>query len=149
VTAFLLMLLAVLTGWSSEPRDQPATSVPYDGGRLVADVRWFEGTVGLHFLRHGREVDAWCSSGAPIRSGDLVAWVTLVCPESGDIGATVLHRARVDGSHRVDQGLPRRPDTSGSVTLLRFRGADLVYRSIDGELWRTDLVAPPRRLPGR
>jgi hypothetical protein len=77
-------------------------------------------------MRHGREVDAWCSSGAPIRSGDLVAWVTLVCPESGDAGATVLHRARVDGYHQVAQRLPRRRNTSSSVTLLRFQGDDIV-----------------------
>lgn len=137
--AFLLMVLTALTG----------SSVPYAGGQLVTDDRWFEGTVGLHLMRDGREVAAWCSSGAPIRSADLVAWVTLVCPESGEIGATVLHRARVDGSHRVDQRLPRRTDTSGSVSLLRFRGDDLVYRSIDGDVWRTDLVAPPRRIRDR
>jgi hypothetical protein len=35
------------------------------------------------------------------------------------------------------------------VTLLRFRGDDLVYRSIDGDVWRTDLAAPPRRIRDR
>ena len=140
------LLIAVGAVATSAPSGATVERVAYDGGHLVTDGRYFEGTVTLRFVRDGHVLHRWCSSGAPLRSAGRVAWVTLTCPESGDITGTVLHRARADGSCRVDQRLERRPDTSGSVSLLRFRGEDLVYRSIDGARWRTDLAHPPHRI---
>ena len=45
---------------------------PYHGGWLVADTRFFEGTVGLALIdNEGDVVDEWCSSGGPVTSGNV------------------------------------------------------------------------------
>jgi len=58
-------------------RDGVSGVVPYDGGLLVSDTWWFEGTNGLDLVRDGRRVTDWpsshrCSSGTPAASRDWV-----------------------------------------------------------------------------
>lgn len=72
--------------------------VPYDGGFLVSDTLFFEGTVGLNVVRDGRVVETHCSAGVPTRSDDWVRWLIAYCPESADFTSAEVHRARPDGS---------------------------------------------------
>jgi len=67
---------------------------PYHDGHLVADGRVFEGTVGLASLVDGERTQLGpCATGAGVLSGDRgqVAWLTMGCPESGQLGPTVVH----------------------------------------------------------
>jgi len=67
---------------------------PYHGGHLVADTRIFEGTVGLAALVDGERTGLGpCATGAGVLSADRdrVAWTTMGCPESNQLGATVVH----------------------------------------------------------
>ena len=70
------------------------TSVVPDGvGYLVTDDRWFEGTLGMHRLdAYGRLVSSWASTG-PALAGPRgrAVWVSLVAPESGETGPTLVH----------------------------------------------------------
>jgi hypothetical protein len=82
--------------------------VPYAGGFLVSDTRYFEGTVGLHRLVDGREVGEYCSSGVPSRADGWVTWVVAYCPESADFIRAEVHRARPDGSEETVRRIPPR-----------------------------------------
>jgi hypothetical protein len=82
--------------------------VPYDGGFLVSDTRYFEGTVGLHRLVDGRVVGEYCSSGVPSREDGWVTWVVAYCPESADFVRAEVHRARPDGSEETVRRIPPR-----------------------------------------
>ena len=74
--------------------------LPYDDGLLVADTRWFEGSVGLAHVR-GRERTELgpCSTGGgrPDAEGTQVAWLTTGCPEATLVAETVIHVADTDG----------------------------------------------------
>ncbi|WP_377321721.1 hypothetical protein ACFJIY_20990 [Pimelobacter simplex] len=125
--------------------------VPFAGGLLVADTSYFEGTNGLALVRRGRYDATWspggtCSSGVPVASPDgrHVAWTTVRCPESGDVGEGAVHRARTDGSGEVV-----RPTGPGLVQVVGFVGSDVVYdRGFRDGAWRTDFRGPPVRIPG-
>jgi hypothetical protein len=82
--------------------------VPFDGGFLVSDTRYFEGTVGLHRLVGGREVDEHCSSGVPTSEDGWVTWLVASCPESADFVRAEAHRARPDGSGETVREVPPR-----------------------------------------
>ena len=66
---------------------------PYDGGFLIADTRYFEGSVGLVRVDEaGQKVGDWTSSGAPAVAADgQVAWSTFIMPESGETGPSLVH----------------------------------------------------------
>lgn len=120
--------------------------VEYDGGYLVADDRIFEGTVGMQRLdAEGRIVESWAGTGSPVVSRDgRVAWVSLVAPESGGTGPTLLHVDSVDGGAEVTQEVRRR-----SMPFLQgwFRGR-LVYETWGRDAaYLTDLVDRPRPIP--
>jgi hypothetical protein len=73
--------------------------VPYAGGFLVSDDRYFEGSVGLWFVTGAEARDLpGCSSGPPRQADGWVWWMTAHCPESLDIVRAEIHRARPDGS---------------------------------------------------
>jgi len=73
----------------------------YADGLLVADTRWFEGSVGLAYV-HGRQRTQLgpCSTNGGRSSPDRsqVAWLTTGCPEASLVAETVLHVADTDGS---------------------------------------------------
>ncbi|WP_110205216.1 hypothetical protein [Nocardioides daejeonensis] len=124
--------------------------LPYADGHLVADTRFFEGTNGLDLVVGGRTVESWpsaqhCSSGLPAssRTGDLVAWVTVRCPEGDDRSAGAVHRAASDGTGEVTVSLGGR-----TASVVGFLGDAVVYNSgFDRGAWITHFDAPPRRLP--
>jgi hypothetical protein len=122
-----LALLLALTGcqWGPPPRipyvdgttyvtpdgaRQPLTGqekrgvsgiAPLDGGHLVADTFWFEGTVGLSALVDGERTELGpCASGAGVLSRDRreVAWLTMGCPESNQTGPTIVHVGHTVGA---------------------------------------------------
>ena len=75
--------------------------LPYAGGLLVADTRWFEGSVGLAHVR-GRERTELgpCSTSGGVPSPDRrqVAWLTTGCPEASLVAETIIHVADAEGS---------------------------------------------------
>ncbi len=74
---------------------------PLDGGHLVADTFWFEGTVGLSALVGGERTELGpCATGAGVvsRDGQEVAWLTMGCPESNLTGPTVVHVGHTVGA---------------------------------------------------
>jgi hypothetical protein len=115
----------------------------YDGGYLVTDDRWFEGTVGMHRLdAHGRVLSSWASTGPAVRGpGGQVAWISTVPPESGRTGPTLLH---------VDDRV-QRLDPVGNPSGLAWADGRWTYfawarggRGVRGRWWSTDLDGPPR-----
>lgn len=126
---------------------QPSGVVPFAGGHLVADSSWFEGTNGLHLVRAGEVDHGWqqtygCSAGSPVASSDgaHVAWVTLLCPESGEEGEGHLHRADAAGSSEATW-----PIGAGRGSVVGFLGDEVVFNRgfIDGA-WVTDFVEAKR-----
>jgi hypothetical protein len=83
--------------------------VPFAGGFLISDTRYFEGTVGLHRLSGGRSADlSACSSGVPTVENGWVTWLVLHCSESADVVRAGMHRARPDGSEETVRRIPPR-----------------------------------------
>ncbi|MEN8672439.1 hypothetical protein [Nocardioides sp.] len=120
----------------------------FDGGFLVADTRFFEGTSGLvRVTARGREDLGPCTSGAGAVSGDreLVAWATFACPESGEPAPLVIHRYSSRGLQ--SQRVASQP---GHLTqVVGFIGHDVVYQStFTGGVFVTDLVHPPAPVAG-
>ena len=114
----------------------------------MADNHAFEGTLGMWRLdADGRIVgDGWTSTGPPLVAPDgQVAWVSLVAPESGETGPTLIHVGE------------RTQQLNGlfSPYLLGFDGETITFTAralIRGRwtsgIYATDLVepAPSRRL---
>jgi hypothetical protein len=123
-------------------------AVPYDGGFLVSDARWFEMSNGLAFVRDGRPVPGWfpdrlCSSGTPADDGGFVAWAAVSCPESGYTVPGHLHRSATDGSGEVTQPV------AGLASVVGLLGSRVVYHQHHpGGAWVTDFVDPPVRVRG-
>lgn len=118
-------------------------AVPYDGGFLVSDTRWFEGTVGLAALRDGRVTDEWCSTGTPVGTGRWAAWTEFLCPETAEVVHADIVRARPDGSGRDSQPV------TGLASVVGLLGSRVVYNQPrPGGAWITDFVHPPERVPG-
>ncbi len=99
---------------------------PYAGGYLVTDDRIFEGTVGMHRLdADGSLLESWTSTGPALPSRDgRVAWVSLVAPESGQEGPTLLHVDAVAGGAERTQEVAREL----MPFLTRWSEGRLVYR---------------------
>lgn len=79
------------------PRGWGVTGIArYAGGYLLADTRYFEGTLGMQRLdAEGRIVESWTSTGSPLVASDgQVAWVSMIAPESGETGPTLIHVGR-------------------------------------------------------
>lgn len=120
------------------------------GGFMVADAIFFEGTNGVHLIRHGSQVTTWpsaahCSSGSPVASadGDLVAWVTVRCPESLDRTIGAVHRSRASGADHTSQ-----PIGTGLAHVVGFLGGRVVFnRGFVQGGWITDFRRPPIRIP--
>ena len=77
----------------------------YDGGHLVADTRFFEGTSGWPRGRrraHPSSGRARPAAGVPSDDRDRVAWLTMGCPESNLRGRAVVHVADTVGSRRME-----------------------------------------------
>jgi hypothetical protein len=120
--------------------------VPVRDGYLVTDDRWFEGSVGMHRIDDdGDVVASWTSTGPALSSPTgKVAWVSVVPPESGETGATVLH------SEVTTQRLPRlvwpvlsrHDDSVVTFTALRREGTTWRRRG-----FASDLRRPPHRVP--
>ena len=120
--------------------------VPEGDGFLVTDDRFFEGTVGMHRVdARGRVGASWASTGGALPGpGGGAAWVSMVAPESGETGSTVIHTS--SGSQRL-----------GSLimpTLGSFDGDSVTFSALQQEGRRyvrrgfvTDLLDPPRRAP--
>jgi len=118
---------------------------------LVADTRYFEGTNGLALLGPGSREDLGpCTSGGGAVTGDesLAAWATFGCTESVEGPASaIIHRRSVTGTD--EQVIPNEPDKSSLTAVVGFLGQDVVYtRGFGQASYVTDLVAPPRQIPG-
>lgn len=118
----------------------------YAGGYLVTDDRFFEGTVGMHRLDgEGRVLESWGSTGAPVASRDgRLAWMSLVAPESGRSGPTLLHVDAREGGRERTQELER----AGLPLVTGWFRGEVVLRTW-GEPFSslTDLASPPRPVP--
>ena len=122
------------------------TSLVADGdGYLATDDRWFEGTLGMHRLDgEGRAVAGWTSTGPALAGPRGAAWVSLVAPESGETGPTLVHA----GGRTQDIGPLLSPVLAAydgrtlTFTALQEEGRTYVRRG-----FTTDLVDPPERVP--
>jgi len=120
--------------------------VPEGNGFLVTDDQWFEGTVGMHRVdARGHVRDSWTSTGAALagpRGG--AAWVSMVAPESGESGPTVVRTS--GGEQRLESLImPSLHSFDGDIvtfTALQQAGRRYVRRA-----FRTDLADAPRRVP--
>lgn len=72
----------------------------YDGGFLVADARFFEGSVGLARVDcAGRTVESWTSSGSPAVAADgRVGWTSFTPPETGLTRPSLVHVGELEVS---------------------------------------------------
>ncbi|GEP35908.1 hypothetical protein NSZ01_36760 [Nocardioides szechwanensis] len=130
------------------PRDLGVSGfVAYRGGYLVADARYFEGSVGLtRYDAGGRAVASWTSAGRPVSSADglVTTWTSFAPPESGTTAPTLVHVASSTGDGpEVTQELDLiQPSVVGMV------GVDVVIEGGFGAggVWATDLVSAPRRI---
>lgn len=124
---------------------------PFDGGFLIADTSYFEGTSGLAFVNGDtREELKPCTSGsgAVSRDGLVAAWATFGCPESGVAAPTTIHRRTADGTD--DQVIITPPDTNQLASIAGFLGEDVVFNAGFGQggAFITDLKTEPREIPG-
>ncbi len=129
------------------PRRWGTSSIEaYAGGYLVTDDRFFEGTVGMHRLDgDGRVLESWGSTGAPVASRDgRLAWLSLVAPESGRSGPTLLHVDAREGGRERTQEL----DRTGLPLVTGWFLGEVVLRTWSEPFSSlTDLVSPPRPVP--
>ena len=104
--------------------------MPYAGGFLVSDTRYFEGTVGLNVVRAGRVVDGPTARRAcPTRAGGWVTWLvgaTARSPRTSPQAA--VHRARPDGSEETVREIAPRSVPAASRYPERCRLPDLPRR---------------------
>lgn len=117
---------------------------PWGERFLVADTRWFEGTLGLALRgAGGRLVREWPSAGTPVAARDgRVAWSRVTVSEATHPGPARLFVGHRDGAVRAQTVRP------GIVHPLGFAGHRLVFaRAWGGGLFLTDLRARPHRLP--
>ena len=83
---------------------------PYHDGHLVADGRVFEGAVGLASIIDGERTELGpCATGAGVLSRDRehVSWLTMGCPESNQLGPTVVHVGDTAGEAGWSRSLGR------------------------------------------
>jgi hypothetical protein len=115
--------------------------LPYAEGLLVADTRWFEGSVGLAYV-HGRQRTPLgpCSTGGGVPSADhtRVAWLTTGCPEATLVARTVVHVADTDGTG----GWARELDQHSLQFVAGFVGDAVVVAG-----WRDPVRLVPERGP--
>lgn len=116
----------------------------YDGGALVADTLFFEGTNGLFQLAETGTTELGpCASGAGATSDDrrTVVWATFTCPESGQqapLTVSVATAAGVIDTFEVPTDMDRSAITSvagvvdGSVVL--NLNDEVVLANPDGSL---------------
>lgn len=120
---------------------------PFRGGWLVADTRFFEGTVGLAYVAGRTRVDLGpCATGGGVLSGDeaRVAWITQGCPEAGVVAPSLVHVARVTGGREE----AREVDRVGVTQVVGHVGDQIL---LSGSFEGVELVGPggvSRPLPG-
>jgi hypothetical protein len=115
--------------------------LPYADGLLVADTRWFEGSVGLAHVRGNERTELGpCSTGGGVPSADRtrVAWLTLGCPESLELAVAAVHVADADGS----DGWSRELDRQSLLFVVGFLGDAVV---VDG--WLDPIRVVPEEGP--
>jgi hypothetical protein len=97
----------------------------YDGGFLVADTRFFEGSLGVvRIADDGRRLGDWASSGGAVLAPDgEIAWASYVEPESGLTGPSLLHRLDACGDVTSVPWLDRQP-----FSVVAFVGDSVVAR---------------------
>lgn len=129
------------------PRRWGTTAIEeYAGGYLVTDDRSFEGTVGMHRLDgDGRVLASWAGTGPALVSRDgRIAWVSLVAPESGRNGPTLLHVDDLEGGGERTVELDR---TRIPFLVRWFRGG-VVHRAWGRDAsYLTDGSGPPVPVP--
>lgn len=133
------------------PRGLGVTAVAgFDGGLLVADDRIFEGTNGLFLVTDaGVEEVPSCTSGPGAGTGDLAAWATTACPESGVPAPSTVFLREGDGTVR-SQVVETADAASGQLLAVAgiLDGQVVVNRIFDRGAFVTDLVGAPRVVPG-
>ncbi|UUZ57922.1 hypothetical protein [Nocardioides sp. B-3] len=126
------------------PRDRGVTGIAaYGDGYLVADNRFFEGTLAMSRLDSaGRVLDTGPAPGRRSWRRTAVARVSPVAPESGETGPTLIH---VGERTQELSGIfsPYLPGFDGE-TVTFVAHANVHGRWITAD-YATDLVDPPRR----
>jgi hypothetical protein len=123
------------------------TSLVAEGdGYLVTDDRWFEGTLGMHRLDgEGQVFASWTSTGPAVTGPrGAAAWVSIVAPESGETGPTLVHTSgrQQDIGPLLAPVLAAYDGRALTFTALRKEG-----RTYERRGFTTDLVHPPEQVP--
>jgi hypothetical protein len=115
---------------------------PFRGGFLVASVG--EGYFLTRVGEDGQAAPGNCSGGLAVSEDrTLTAWSVTACLH--DVGESVIHRAATDVTRadEVAQDVAQyRPHLVGMI------GDEVIYNETPSGVWITDLVNPPRRIPG-
>jgi hypothetical protein len=112
-------------------------------GLLVADTRWFEGSVGLAYVRGTRRTalgPCSTSGGRPSPDRRQVAWLTTGCPEATLVAETLIHVADADGGG----GWTRQLDQHSLQFVAGFLGDAVVVSG-----WRDPVRVVPETGPVR
>lgn len=122
--------------------------VSFDGGLLVSDLRFFEGTNGIALVTGTASTDLHpCTSGVAATDGNRAAWTTFACPESGEPAPSLLHvvDAGVETTHPIEV----EPGADALTSVVGFlHGEVVVSRGFVGGSLRVDAHGVARRLPG-
>lgn len=106
---------------------------PFDGGALVADGAYFEGTNGLYMVEGSRttEIEA-CHSGAGAASDDqtTVAWATFPCVETGQSGPITVYIATTDGVTESFE-VPSELDSNILTTVVGIVGDSVILNRVN------------------
>ena len=103
----------------------------YRDGWLVADERFFEGTVGLAYVAGGDRTDLGpCASSGASLSGDgrRATWMTQGCPEAYVVAPTLVHVSPTTGTGEEQ----REVDRIGITSAVGFLGDEVVVSGYDG-----------------
>lgn len=110
-----------------------AQVTPFEGGALIADGYFFEGTNGLFLLSGSQTTElAACSSGTGAASDNqqTIAWATFACPESGQAAPLTVQFATADGSTDSFE-VPTDPNTSTVATVVGVVGESVILNRVD------------------
>ena len=136
--------LPVALGDVATRRDLSAVT-PYHGGYLLVAADPATGSARLFTIDgQGRLTRAGCTTGSPVLSQDQLetAWASFPCAGPGD--RVTIHRGVASGMAEGEAT----QQVAGSARLAGILGQDLVYSAAADGAWLTDLVRPPRPVPG-
>lgn len=141
------VLELAMPGQSGRPGASAVT--PFEGGALVADTLFFEGTNGLFLLDDSGTTELGpCASGAGASSSDrrTVVWATFACPEAGRQAPLTVNVATAAGVVDTFE-VPTDPDRSALTSVAGVVDGSVVL-NVDDAVVVADPDGTIRPVPG-